>query len=42
MYALNEKLLILIACALAMAIVLHSLVYLSIDAASLSAEVPTR
>jgi hypothetical protein len=42
MYALNGKLLLFIACALAMAIVLHSLVYLSIDAASLSAEVPTR
>jgi len=36
------KVLILVVCALAMAIVVHSLVYLSIDAASLSAEVPGR
>jgi hypothetical protein len=33
-----SKVLIMVVCALAMAIVVHSLVYLSIDAASLSAE----
>jgi hypothetical protein len=33
-----SKVLILVVCALAMAIVVHSLVYVSIDAASLSAE----
>ena len=36
------KVLILVVCALTMAIVVHSLVYLSIDAASLSAEMPHR
>jgi hypothetical protein len=42
MYALNGKLVILIVSALAMAIVTHSTVYLGIDAASLSAEMPPR
>ena len=35
-----SKLLMMVVCALAMAIVIHSLVYLSIDAANLSAEMP--
>lgn len=35
-----SKLLIVVVCALAMAIVMHLLVYLSIDAASLFAEMP--
>jgi hypothetical protein len=42
MYALNSKVLVLVVCALAVAIVMHSLVYLSIDPASLSAEMPPR
>jgi hypothetical protein len=42
MYALNWKVLVLVVCALAMATVMHSLVYLSIDSASLSAEMPPR
>jgi hypothetical protein len=39
---MHSKVLILVVCALAMAIVVHSLVYVSIDAASLSAEMPRR
>jgi hypothetical protein len=42
MQTLNSKVLVLIACALVMAIIIHSIVYLSIDAASLSAEMPLR
>jgi hypothetical protein len=42
MYALNTKVLIVIVCALAIATVMHSLIYLSIDAGSLSAEMPAR
>jgi hypothetical protein len=37
-----SKVLILVVCALVMATVVHSLVYVSIDAASLSADVPHR
>jgi hypothetical protein len=39
---MQSKVLILVVCALAVAIVMHSLVYVSIDAASLSAEMPHR
>jgi len=39
---MHSKVLVLVVCALAMAIVVHSLVYVSIDAASLSAEMPRR
>jgi hypothetical protein len=39
---MRSKVLILVVCALAVAIVMHSLVYVSIDAASLSAEMPHR
>jgi hypothetical protein len=39
---MHSKVLILVVCALAVAIVMHSLVYVSIDAASLSAEMPHR
>ena len=42
MSALKSKVLLLIACALAMAIVIHASVYFSVDAASLSAEMPIR
>jgi hypothetical protein len=42
MYALNFKVVIFILGALAAAVVIHSIVYLSIDAASLSAEMPAR
>jgi hypothetical protein len=42
MYALRSKVLLLIVCAIAMAIVIHASVYFSIDAASLSAEMPPR
>jgi hypothetical protein len=42
MYALNFKVVIFILCALAAAVVIHSIVYLSIDPASLSAEMPAR
>jgi hypothetical protein len=42
MYALNSKVLIVIICAFVMAIAVHSIVYLGIDAASLSAEMPAR
>jgi hypothetical protein len=42
MYAFNSKVLIVIICALVMAIAVHSIVYLGIDAASLSAEMPAR
>ena len=42
MYALNSKVMMLIFVALATTIVVHSSVYLSIDAASLSAEMPAR
>jgi hypothetical protein len=42
MYALNLKVIIAVICALAVAIAIHSSVYLSIDAASLSAEFPAK
>ena len=42
MYALNSKILILIASTLVLAMIIHSIVYLSIDGASLSAEMPPR
>src|ERR1700738_4142834 len=42
MYALKPKVLLLIICALAVALVIHASVYLSIDVASLSAEMPPR
>ena len=42
MYTLNLKVVIAIVCALAAAVVIHSSVYLSIDAASYSAEMPPR
>ena len=42
MYALKPKVLVLIICALAVATVMHASVYLSIDVASLSAEMPPR
>jgi hypothetical protein len=42
MNALNLKVVIFIICALAVAVAIHSTVYLSIDAASLSAEMPAR
>jgi hypothetical protein len=42
MYALNTKVFPVVACALAMAIVVHLAVYLGIDAGSLSAEMPPR
>jgi hypothetical protein len=42
MYALKSKVLLLIICALAVAMVMHASVFLSIDVASLSAEMPTR
>jgi hypothetical protein len=42
MYAISPKVVTVIACALAMAIVIHLAVYLGIDAASLSAEMPPR
>jgi hypothetical protein len=42
MYTLNGKILLLIVCALTTAIAVHSTVYLSIDAGSLSAEMPPR
>jgi hypothetical protein len=42
MYTLNGKILLLVVWALATAIAVHSTVYLSIDAASLSAEMPPR
>jgi hypothetical protein len=40
MHVLSSKVLIVIVCMLAAAAVLHSIVYLSIDSASLSAETP--
>jgi hypothetical protein len=42
MYALRSKVLLLIICAVAVATVMHASVYLSIDIASLSAEMPPR
>ena len=42
MYALKSKVLLLIICVLAMAMVMHASVYLSIDVASLSAEMRPR
>jgi hypothetical protein len=42
MHALNSKVLMFIICVLVMAIVIHSNVYLSINPASLSAEMPAR
>jgi hypothetical protein len=42
MYALNSKILVLIASALVLAIIIYSIVYLSIDGASLSAEMLPR
>ena len=42
MYALKPKVLVLIICALAVATVMHASVYLSVDVASLSAEMPPR
>jgi hypothetical protein len=42
MYALKPKVLLLIICAVAVATVMHASVYLSIDVASLSAEMPLR
>jgi hypothetical protein len=42
MYALKSKVLLLIVCALVMAIAIHASVYFSVDAASLSAEMPPR
>jgi hypothetical protein len=42
MHALKSKALLLIASVLAMAIVIHASVYFSVDAASLSAEMPLR
>jgi hypothetical protein len=42
MYALKSKVLLLIICTLAVATVMHASVYLSIDVASLSAEMPPR
>jgi hypothetical protein len=42
MHALKPKVLLLIICALAVATVMHASVYLSIDVASLSAEMPPR
>jgi hypothetical protein len=41
MHVLNLKVLIIVVCALAAAVVVHATVYLSIDPASLSAEMPT-
>jgi hypothetical protein len=41
-FEMYSKVLLIVACALAMAIAVHSLVYVSIDAASLSAEMPHR
>jgi hypothetical protein len=40
MYALNPKVLIFVVCALAVALTILLSVYVSIDAASLSAEMP--
>jgi hypothetical protein len=42
MFALNSKVAVVIACMLAMAIVIHLSVYLAIDAGSLSAQMPPR
>jgi len=42
MYALKSKVLLLIIGAVAVATVMHACVYLSIDVASLSAEMPPR
>jgi hypothetical protein len=42
MRALSLKLVIVVICALVGAVVIHSLVYLSIGAGSLSAEMPVR
>ena len=42
MYALKSKVLLLIIGAVAVATVMHASVYLSIDVASLSAEMPPR
>jgi hypothetical protein len=42
MYALNSKVVVLIVCALGMAIVIHLSVYMSIDAGSLSAAYPAK
>jgi hypothetical protein len=38
MYAISQKVVTVVACVLAMAIVMHLVVYLGIDAGSLSAE----
>jgi hypothetical protein len=40
MYELNLKVMILVVCALAVSVAILSSVYLSMDAASLSAEMP--
>jgi hypothetical protein len=42
MYALKSKMLLLVICAIAVATVMHASVYLSIDVASLSAQMPSR
>jgi hypothetical protein len=42
MGALSLKVLLVVICTLVGAVVIHSLVYLSIDAGSLSAQMPTR
>jgi hypothetical protein len=42
MYALNLNVLIVVICVLVAAVVIHSTVYLSIDAGSLSAAMPDR
>jgi hypothetical protein len=42
MYALKSKVLLLVICAFAVATVMHASVYLSIDVASLSAQMPSR
>ena len=42
MCSLNMKVALVVVCALVAAVVIHSTVYLSIDAASLSAEMPNR
>ena len=42
MYAISQKVVTVVACVLAMAIVMHLVAYLGIDAGSLSAEMPAR
>jgi hypothetical protein len=42
MFALNSKVAVLVACALAMAIVIHFSVYMSIEAQNLTAAYPVK